>query len=464
MEDTKTREKADLAGLDENLTARQINGVIDRYCEGKSLGRLEKFRDRLLEEQEGSETTLVPIASGKGGVGKTNMAVALSLALSDYGFSVGLFDLDMASNTHYLMGLRRPDIEHTLIDYLESEDLEMADIGHRVYPKDDELSEKYDTLRFHPGVGAGDDRQREMSTMINYQQYRRLLRGITDSDRYDYVVMDLPAGTETKQVTFYSPYQAETSEVDRFISRGRSRRLLVLNYSPNSYEASVIFLEHVISRELKNHFSDNDYVNELKKMFRERLRKRMSKSSEKEREHIINSRYYFELIKKAGQYKDEIGEKLEEYLRTFHTEIICNSFGDDTEEARQRFYGEQYHSGDEASWDLGLLPDLKPQSFTEYFAEKYQFGDARLEPSLLGYVPRDAKLVSEAERNGRSFYTEDDRRTLSNQVRKMAKKLTGESRDEDDTVLTDRDDVLSIAVSRVNHHIDREKKRRTGES
>ena len=50
---------------------------------------------------------LVAIASGKGGVGKTTVAVNLAIALSKLGHSVGLMDADVyGPNVPLMMGLR----------------------------------------------------------------------------------------------------------------------------------------------------------------------------------------------------------------------------------------------------------------------------------------------------------------------------------------------------------------------
>ena len=55
---------------------------------------------------------VVAVTGGKGGVGKTNVAVNLSVALSKLGKDVVLFDADLGlANVDLLMGLSIP---HTL--------------------------------------------------------------------------------------------------------------------------------------------------------------------------------------------------------------------------------------------------------------------------------------------------------------------------------------------------------------
>ena len=60
---------------------------------------------------------LIAVSGGKGGVGKTNIAVNLAVSLGNQGKSVVLFDADLGlANVDLLMGL---SIEHTLADVLE---------------------------------------------------------------------------------------------------------------------------------------------------------------------------------------------------------------------------------------------------------------------------------------------------------------------------------------------------------
>lgn len=59
--------------------------------------------------QSHNSTRIVGIASGKGGVGKTTVAVNLALALCQQGLRVGLLDADLGlANSQILLGVSAP--------------------------------------------------------------------------------------------------------------------------------------------------------------------------------------------------------------------------------------------------------------------------------------------------------------------------------------------------------------------
>lgn len=61
---------------------------------------------RKMVKKPNSALRIVAVTSGKGGVGKTNVAVNLSLALVEMGYSVGLIDVDLGlANADIILGL-----------------------------------------------------------------------------------------------------------------------------------------------------------------------------------------------------------------------------------------------------------------------------------------------------------------------------------------------------------------------
>ena len=90
---------------------------------------------------------VVAVTGGKGGVGKTNVAVNLSVALSKLGRDVVLFDADLAlANVDLLMGLSIP---YTLADVVSGEKtvneiIVKTDAGVRVIPAASGIPEMVD--------------------------------------------------------------------------------------------------------------------------------------------------------------------------------------------------------------------------------------------------------------------------------------------------------------------------------
>jgi flagellar biosynthesis protein FlhG len=84
---------------------------------------------------------IVPIASGKGGVGKSLVAANLSIALAEAGRRVILADLDLgASNLHVILGI--PSSGRGVGTWLSASGAEFSDIV---------LSTDYPGLSFIPG-------------------------------------------------------------------------------------------------------------------------------------------------------------------------------------------------------------------------------------------------------------------------------------------------------------------------
>jgi flagellar biosynthesis protein FlhG len=124
--------------------------------------------------------TIIPVAGGKGGVGKSFVTANLAIALARRGHSTILVDLDLGnSNLHNFLGLenRYPGVG----DYLRKS------MGKRL----DELlvGTKLPELRFLPGDGR-------MPFMANltFSQKRLLLRELKQL-RAEFVLLDLSAGT-----------------------------------------------------------------------------------------------------------------------------------------------------------------------------------------------------------------------------------------------------------------------------
>ncbi len=130
---------------------------------------------------------IVPIASGKGGVGKSLVAANLSIALAEAGRRVILADLDLgASNLHVLLGI--PSRGRGVGTWLSAPGAEFDGIL---------LDTEYPNLRFIPG-----DAEIPGLANITSLQKNRLVKKLLGLDT-DYLVLDLGAGTGANILDFF---------------------------------------------------------------------------------------------------------------------------------------------------------------------------------------------------------------------------------------------------------------------
>jgi flagellar biosynthesis protein FlhG len=130
---------------------------------------------------------IVPIASGKGGVGKSLIAVNLAIALAQADRKVILVDLDLGgSNIHTMLGMR--SVDKGIGTFLSDT---KRDFGEIIVPTD------YSGMLFV----AGDA---EMPGIANLKasQKKMIIRRLAALEA-DYVVLDLGAGTNYNILDFF---------------------------------------------------------------------------------------------------------------------------------------------------------------------------------------------------------------------------------------------------------------------
>ncbi len=130
---------------------------------------------------------VLPIASGKGGVGKSLFASNISIALAQAGKKVLLVDLDLgASNLHLILGTGA--VRDGIGTFLSNSETEFKDII---------FDTEYRNLRFISGDG-------EIPGMANLDtsQKTRLIRELFLQEA-DYLILDLGAGTSFNTVDFF---------------------------------------------------------------------------------------------------------------------------------------------------------------------------------------------------------------------------------------------------------------------
>lgn len=135
-----------------------------------------------------NSTMSVAVLSGKGGVGKTNLALNLALALYNSGFKSLLMDCDMGlANLDVLLGITP---EGNLQDVLLGE-AKIESVLHAVKP------EGLDVLPAASGVPELNDLKPDMRDLL-------LSRLAPLLGKYDYIFMDIGAGISDTVQTFAS--------------------------------------------------------------------------------------------------------------------------------------------------------------------------------------------------------------------------------------------------------------------
>jgi len=130
---------------------------------------------------------IVPIGSGKGGVGKSLLAANLSIALAEAGRKVVLVDLDLgASNAHTMLGLR--GVSRGIGTFLSAPRASFDDIV---------LPTEYEGLSFVPG-----DAEMPGTASLTPAQKRRLVRCL-EALPFDIMVLDLGPGAGSNPLDFF---------------------------------------------------------------------------------------------------------------------------------------------------------------------------------------------------------------------------------------------------------------------
>ena len=174
---------------------------------------------------------ILPIASGKGGVGKSLLAVNLSLALAQAGKQVVVADLDLGgSNVHLILG--QTGVQKGIGTYLNSADMDFEEIV---------LDTDYKNLRFIPG-----DAEIPGTANLKTGQKQKLIKKIRGVSA-DFVILDLGAGSNYNIVDF-------------FLTSGRG--IVITSPTPTANLNAYLFLKNVIFRLIHSTFKKDSAARE----------------------------------------------------------------------------------------------------------------------------------------------------------------------------------------------------------
>ncbi len=136
---------------------------------------------------ENSDKKIIPIAGGKGGVGKSVLAANIALSIALNGKKTILIDLDLGgSNLHTILGIKNnnPGIGNFIS-------------GRKYSIKDITYSTEWENLYFIPGdsLVAG-------ISELSKTAKRKITLALLDLDA-DYILIDLGAGSGSMVIDFF---------------------------------------------------------------------------------------------------------------------------------------------------------------------------------------------------------------------------------------------------------------------
>jgi len=236
---------------------------------------------------------IVPIASGKGGVGKSILAANLAIALAQNGKRTVVADLDLGgSNLHIVLGMRT--VSQGLGSFLSHSEITFDQVV---------LDTEYPNLRFVPG-----DAEIPGLANLSSAQKKMLIRRLTSLDA-DYLVLDLGAGTSFNTLDFF------------LISR---TGLIVSSPTPTSTVNAYLFLKNAMFRLIQNACKRKSPGDQ----FLQALRKQSDS---------LKRVYVPQIVEKIAEIDPESYGKLDDSIARFQPRIVMNMLEDpkDAEKAHR---------------------------------------------------------------------------------------------------------------------------------
>jgi len=255
----------------------------------------------LLIDNEYSLNTIIPVAGGKGGTGKSITTANLAIALARLGHKVVAADLDLGgSNLHSYLGLENnlPAIG----DFLKQKD---ADIEDYLHPT------SVPGLRFLPGDG-----RTPFLANMGYTHKIKLIRRLHKIDA-DYVLVDLGAGSTFNTLDHFS-----LAAHGLLVTTGdRTAMMGMLMFMKN-------FMYRVISRSLKEYPEGLATWNQILERNLDQGATNLSDITDEVEQadaragteiRRLTAFYQPRLILNAGSHPEELTQKLDKAAEAMHT-------------------------------------------------------------------------------------------------------------------------------------------------
>ncbi len=227
---------------------------------------------------------IIPIASGKGGVGKSLVAANLSLALAQAGKRVVAADVDLGgSNLHLILGV--VGAKRGIGTFLNDPNITFEDII---------VQTEYKNLRFIPG-----DAEIPGTANLKSSQKKKLIRRFKALDA-DYVILDLGAGTNFNTIDF-------------FLTSGKG--IVITSPTPTANLNAYLFVKNVIFRIMSSAFKKGSIADEY-------IRSLMQNGTS------FQQIYMPKLIQTIKEKDPESYQLFQERLTVFQPRLILNLIED----------------------------------------------------------------------------------------------------------------------------------------